>query len=79
MFMKHILNAIRAILVVCMAVAILVPAAVYMVLESDWMSGIIRNIAEEELSALLGSEVKIGEVDYQLFDKLAISDISIAD
>ena len=77
--MKTIYKVFRALVVTCVVLAVLLPATLYVLLSSSWMQNILRQIAEEELSALMGTDVSIGSVDYQLFDKIAVSDVTVMD
>lgn len=59
--------------------AIVLPATFYIVLSSAWAHEHLRAFATEEISLLLGTEVKIKEVRLAPFSRLKLSDISILD
>lgn len=69
----------RALVMAIVVTAIFVPAAVYVVLSTDTAMKKIRDIAVEELSDLLGTDVEIEEVVIQPFNKVAVSGVSLKD
>lgn len=55
------------------------PAAVYMVLSSEWAGDKIRDIATAELTKLLGTSVNIGHVRVLPFSRVMIYDVYVDD
>ncbi len=74
-----VVKTVRAVLMVLIFMVIAIPVAMYITLSSDWAQTKIRDVGSRELSSLLGSEVRIGEVSFSPFNRLKISDVSIAD
>lgn len=59
--------------------AIVLPAAFYILLSSDWAQENLRNFAQQEFSKLLGTEVNIGHVSLSPFNRLHLCQVSILD
>ncbi len=64
---------------ILIAVAVFVPAAVYVVLSTDWALDKIRSVGQEELSKVLGTEVTVGKLSIQPFNKVNIADVQAQD
>lgn len=77
--MKRFYKVFRAVLISVVAVAIFLPAALYLVLSTDWAQEKMRQVAVEELSKTLGTEVNIGKVKLVPFNRLDLSDVTIDD
>ncbi len=74
-----VVKTVRGVLMVLVFLAIAIPVALYIALSSDWAQRKIRSIGATELSALLDTEVKIGEVAFSPFNRLKISNVTISD
>ena len=77
--MKRLFRILRAILLTVAALAVFVPAAVYIVLSTDWAMEKLRVLGEEELSRIMGTDVNIGQVSVQPFNRVALKNVKIAD
>lgn len=77
--MTKIYNIFRALLVTVLALAIIGPLVLYIVLSVSGVQRAAGNVAESELSKLLGAEVKIGDVDFSPFNKLTLKDVIVKD
>lgn len=73
------LKTVRGFLMFLVCLAIAIPVALYIALSSDWAQGRIRAIGSEQLSALLDTRVEIGEVTFSPFNRLKVSNVSVAD
>lgn len=59
--------------------AIVLPVAFYIFLSSDWTQRRIRDVAQEEVSKLLGADVSIGHVELRPFSRLHLCEIELKD
>ncbi len=69
----------RAVAVTLLALAVGLPALLYIILSIGGVQNRLKSIAEVELSRLLGTEVSIGGVSLQLFNQATLTDISVKD
>ena len=60
-------------------VAVVVPSALFIVLSTPWAQHKMRDIAQAELTRLLGTEVRIDGVRYHPFNSLAVTGIHVDD
>lgn len=74
-----LIKTVRGILVVLVLLAIAIPVALYIMLSSDWAQERIRSIGSAQLSSLLDTGVEIGTVEYSPFNRLKISNVTVAD
>lgn len=72
-------RTIRSLVVALLLLAVGLPAGIYLVLATPWAQNELRGVAERELTKLLGTEVNIGRVDYEPFNTLAVSTITVDD
>lgn len=56
-----------------------VPALLYIILSVPGVQKSLGHKAEKELTTLLGTEVKIGGVDYSPFTRIVLKDVSVND
>ncbi len=77
--MKFVLKSLRFIFLAVLLLAIVLPAAFYIFLSSDWTQRRIRDFAQEELSSLLATEVTIGHVEIRPFSRLHLCEIDVKD
>lgn len=70
---------LRAFFVIVLLLAVVVPSVTYIVLSTPWAQDKIREVAQRELSGLLGTEVEIGRIDYRPFNTLAVSGVIVRD
>lgn len=75
--MKRSYEIFRAILVAVLVFAIGLPALLYVLLSLPVVQDKVRAIGEEELSRLIYSDVRIGEVSIAPFNRLTLSDVAI--
>lgn len=64
---------------ILIALAVFVPAAIYVVLSTDWAIEKIKVVGEQELTQLLGTNVSLGSIHVQPFNKINISNTTIED
>lgn len=77
--MTKFYNILRALFVTVFALAIVGPLVLYIVLSVSGVQRSVGNIAEDELSKLLGTEVTIGGVNFAPFNKLTLTDVIVRD
>ncbi|MDE5687298.1 MAG: translocation/assembly module TamB [Paramuribaculum sp.] len=77
--MKWVYKTLRAILVVCLVLAIVVPAGLYVALSFRGVQNAVRERAETELTSLLGMDVSIGDVYMAPFSRLTLRHVAITD
>ncbi|MCM1093328.1 MAG: translocation/assembly module TamB [Lachnospiraceae bacterium] len=77
--MTRIYNILRALFVTVFALAIIGPLVLYLVLSVSGVQRGVGDIAENELSELLGADVEIGEVDFAPFNKLTLKNVVVRD
>lgn len=75
--LKRIYKVIRTILVTAILLALVLPAALYIVLSLPSVQRSIKGVAESELSRLLDVDVTIGDLDYMPFNRLALKDVEV--
>ena len=59
--------------------AIVVPMVAYVIFCTSWAQNRIREIAQTELSSMLGTPVEIGRIDYKPFNTITISSVAVND
>ncbi len=69
----------RSILVSLLILTVGIPAILYLTLWLPPVQDSLRDIAEEQLTGLLGTKVDIGTLRIEPFTRISISDISVAD
>ena len=77
--MKTFYKIIRTILVILLVLPLAVPALLYIILSIPGVQSYMGRRAERELSALLGSQVTIGSVEYSPFTRIVLTDVSVSD
>lgn len=77
--MAKLRRFLRAFFVSLLLVAVVLPVGVYMVLSTPWAQDKLRQVAVQELSNWLGTPVEIGRIDYDPFNTLAITSITVRD
>ncbi len=77
--MNKLLHILRVAVIVLLLFAVGLPVAVYVTMSTPGVQNKVREIAVEELSKLLGSEVEIGKVDYRPFNTIAVHDVAVND
>ncbi len=77
--MKRTYKIFRAIFVSVIAIAILLPAAIYVLMALPPIQNTIKNIAETELQKVLDTEVEIGSVTITPYNKVTLRNILIND
>lgn len=79
MILKGLYRAFRTIMVLVLVLPVAVPALLYIVLSIPSVQTSIGQRAEQELTHLLGTAVRIGSVNYSPFTRLALTDVAVAD
>ncbi len=77
--MRRAYKIIRLIAVTLLAIAVLLPASLYVVLSMPFVQNRLTAVAEEQLSQLLGAEVTIEHVDIAPFNRLTAKGVTITD
>ena len=77
--MKTVYRILRSILIILLVLPLAVPALLYIILSIPGVQTSLGHRAERELTTLLGSEVNIGGVDFQPFNRLVLTDVRVAD
>ncbi len=77
--MHTLYKILRAVLVTLIALPSVFAIGLYILLSLPWAQNALRNTAERDLSALLGSDVHIESVSIFPFDEIKISGISVDD
>lgn len=77
--MKWAYKILRALLVTAIALAVGIPALVYIALCIPAVQEKVKTIAETELTKLFDADVKIGRLGISPFDNVDLHDVSIAD
>ena len=76
--MRIVWKLFRAVVSALLLVAVLLPAALYVLLSLDPVQKGVRQTAETELSNLLGADVSIGYVRIHPFRRLNVDGVSVA-
>lgn len=77
--MKFVLKSLRFLFLTILLLTIVLPAAFYILLSTDWAQEKICSYAGEEFSRLLGTEVAIGHVSLAPFERVHICETDIYD
>lgn len=77
--MKTFRKFLRAAVLSLLFVAVVIPAALFIVLSTPWAREKMRTTAQTELSALLGTDVRIDGISYHPFNSIIINGIHIDD
>ncbi len=77
--MSRLYKIFRALIMIVVVLSIFIPTALYVVLSTDWAQEQIRQIAERELTGVLGTDVSIGGVRLTPFSRLELKDVSVDD
>lgn len=77
--MKNLYRIIRTLVVLAVVVPVALPVMLYITLSVPAVQGYMAKIARKELTDLLGTDVNIGDVDYAPFNRIVVSEISVAD
>ena len=75
--MKTLFRVLRALLVTIIVVPLALPVLLFVALSFDSVQSAIADRAERELTALLGSPVEIGDVDFGLFNRIVLNNVSV--
>lgn len=76
--MRQAWKVFRAIVSVLLLLAVILPAAIYVLLSLEPIQNQVRTRAMHELSQLLGSQVNIDNIDYHPFNTLSIEGVSLS-
>ncbi|MDE5554860.1 MAG: AsmA family protein, partial [Muribaculaceae bacterium] len=77
--MKKAWNIFKVTLFTLVFTLIAVPVSLYIILSTQWAQNDIRKVAVSELSALLGTDVSLGQIEIHPFNRLSIHDITALD
>jgi hypothetical protein len=69
----------RAFAVVILLIGIIVPVGLYITLSTSWAQEKLCEVAEEQLSELLATDVEIGRVMLHPFNRISINDVKAKD
>lgn len=75
--MKKFYKIFRTFILIVLALTLLLPTLLYVGLELDFVQNPARKRAEKELSALLGAEVRIGQVSVAPFNRVTLRAVDI--
>ena len=67
----------RAVVSVLLLLAVLLPAAIYVLLSIDGVQDMVRRATEDSLSKLLRAEVRVGSVAIHPFNRATVGDIAL--
>ena len=76
--MKLVWRVFRAVLSVLLLLAVIVPAALYVLLSLDGVQTAIRTRASRELSTLTGADVNIRRLGIRPFSRIELRDVTLA-
>lgn len=77
--MKKTTKILQCLLLCAVAILVVMPVSLYVILSAGWAQKDIRNVAANELSALLKTDVNIGKVEIHPFNRLSIFDVEALD
>lgn len=77
--MKTFYKILRTVLVILLVLPLAVPALLYITLSIPSVQSYMGHRAERELTALLGTRVTIGRVEYSPFTRIVLTDVSVSD
>lgn len=77
--MKKALNIFRAMVIALAVMLIATPVSLYVILSTSWAQDSIRRVANNELSALLATEVSIGRVEIHPFNRISLHNVIALD
>lgn len=77
--MKTFYKILRTVLVILLVLPLAVPALLYITLSIPGVQSYMGRRAERELTALLGTNVTIGSVEYSPFTRIVLTDVSLSD
>ncbi len=77
--MKWIYKSVRAIIMVLLVLIFLVPSGLYIALSMSGVQTAIRDMAESELTKLLGVEVTINDVSITPFNRVKLYGVKVKD
>ena len=75
--MNRFYKILRALIVISIAIAVTVPAIVYVGLSLPPVQRRLSSVAEKELSGLLGADVSIGTLTIAPFNRAMLRDVSV--
>lgn len=74
-----IYNTLRALIVTLLIIGAAIPVGLYVILSTPWAQKQLREITQDQLSQLLGTEVSIGSIEFEPFDQIKLHDVIIND
>ena len=78
-FLGGVYKVLRALLLSAVIAVVAIPVTVYVALSTPWAQDKIRDVAQTELSSLLGTKVTIEKVAVVPFNRIAIHKASVDD
>ena len=75
--MRLLWKIFRAVVSVLLLLAVLLPAAIYVLLSIDGVQDMVRRATEDSLSKLLRAEVRVGSVAIHPFNRATVGDIAL--
>lgn len=77
--MKNLYRVLRTLFVIALVVPLALPVLVYVALSLPFVQNWAAQTARTELTALLGTPVEIGSVEFAPFNRVLLTDVSVAD
>ncbi|MCM1522392.1 MAG: translocation/assembly module TamB [Muribaculaceae bacterium] len=77
--MKNLFRVLRALLVTLIVVPLATPVILYVALSFDSVRSAIASRTASELTSLLGSDVRIGSVDFAPFNRIVLRNVTVND
>lgn len=77
--MRNLFRVLRALLVIVIVVPLALPVILFVTLSFDPVRSAVADRAEKELTALLGTPVEIGGVEFGLFNRIVLTNVSVSD
>lgn len=77
LILRKAYNILKGIVVTALVLAVILPLVLFVALEVESVQAPVRNMAQTELSRLLGVKVDIGQVSIAPFNKITVRDICL--
>ena len=77
--MIRLYKVLRALLFTLLTLIVVLPVCVYIALSTPWAREQLRTVAQESLTELLGTDVRIGDVEIIPFNRLNVHKVEVDD
>lgn len=77
--MKILLKVLRSLVIALPALFLMVPVILYILFCLPAVQRVATEVAEKELTRLLGTDVEIGQVEFAPFNRLVLTDVCVRD